>query len=105
MMSVNHEPLIWLWFLYREVHTSDVQNWSQQLLGHSSDYDSCTERWAEAHKTREELLEFLTCVSGVGTLLDHRRYEDYDADKNVDRYLNQPAVKVRPLHQPREQVS
>lgn len=26
---------------------------------------------------------------------DMRRYRDYDADKTVDRYLNQLAVKVR----------
>ena len=30
----------------------------------------------------------------MGTLLDPRRYRDYDADKNVERYLNQAAVKV-----------
>lgn len=52
------------------------------------------ENWDEAHRHREALLEYLTTVSGVGTLLDHRRYRDYDADKNVDRFLNQPEVKV-----------
>ena len=34
--------------------------------------------------------------SGVGTLEDMRRYRDYDADKTVDRYLNEPDVKVQP---------
>ena len=52
------------------------------------------ERWEEAHRHREALLEYITNCSGAGTLLDYRRYRDYDADKNVDRYLNQPEVKV-----------
>ncbi|CAL8469775.1 g9317 [Coccomyxa elongata] len=51
------------------------------------------ESWDEAHQQRETLLEFITQCSGAGTLLDYRRYKDYDADKNVDRYLNQPEVK------------
>lgn len=52
------------------------------------------EKWDEAHQHREALLEYITQCSGAGTLLDYRRYRDYDADKNVDRYLNQPEVKV-----------
>ncbi len=52
------------------------------------------ESWHEAHRSREALLEYITQCSGAGTLLDYRRYRDYDADKNVDRYLNQPEVKV-----------
>ncbi|KAK9907324.1 hypothetical protein WJX75_001489 [Coccomyxa subellipsoidea] len=51
------------------------------------------ERWEEAHRHREALLEYITNCSGAGTLLDYRRYRDYNADKNVDRYLNQPEVK------------
>ncbi|BDA47762.1 probable serine carboxypeptidase CPVL [Coccomyxa sp. Obi] len=51
------------------------------------------ESWDEAHQHREALLEYITQCSGAGTLLDYRRYRDYDADKNVDRYLNQPEVK------------
>ena len=39
----------------------------------------------------------ITKWSGVGTLEDFRRYRDYDADKLVDQYLNQPAVKVSML--------
>ena len=55
----------------------------------------CSERWEEAHAQREELMGSITRWSGVGTLEDFRRYRDYDADKLVDQYLNQPAVKVR----------
>ena len=52
------------------------------------------ERWADAHTLRQELLDYLTRVSGVGTLLDSRRFADYDAEKAVDRYLNLPHVQV-----------
>ena len=52
------------------------------------------ERWADAHTLRQELLDYLTRVSGVGTLLDSRRFVDYDAEKAVDRYLNLPHVQV-----------
>lgn len=45
------------------------------------------ESWDEAHRQREALLGYITHCSGAGTLLDYRRYRDYDADKNVDRYL------------------
>ncbi|CAK0783932.1 hypothetical protein CVIRNUC_007135 [Coccomyxa viridis] len=51
------------------------------------------ERWEEAHAQREELMGSIIRWSGVGTLEDFRRYRDYDADKLVDQYLNQPAVK------------
>ena len=54
----------------------------------------CSERWEEAHTQREELMGSIIEWSGVGTLEDFRRYRDYDADKLVDQYLNQPAVKV-----------
>ena len=57
----------------------------------------CSERWEEAHAQREELMGSITKWSGVGTLEDFRRYRDYDADKLVDQYLNQPAVKVSML--------
>lgn len=50
--------------------------------------------WKEAHAQREELMGCIMKWSGVGTLEDMRRFRDYDADKTVDRYLNQPAVKV-----------
>lgn len=51
--------------------------------------------WPEAHRQREVLLQYLTESSGVGTLLDHRRFRDYDADKNAERYCNQAPVKAR----------
>ena len=57
----------------------------------------CSERWEEAHAQREELMGSIIRWSGVGTLEDFRRYRDYDADKLVDQYLNQPAVKVSML--------
>ena len=51
--------------------------------------------WKEAHAQREELMSRIIEWSGVGTLEDMRRFRDYDADHLVDKYLNQPAVKVR----------
>ena len=56
--------------------------------------------WPEAHRQREALLQYLTDASGVGTLLDHRRFRDYDADKNAERYCNQAPVKVPSGHLP-----
>jgi vitellogenic carboxypeptidase-like protein len=50
--------------------------------------------FAAAHAARARLLTRLTAVSGVGTLLDTRRYEDYDAGKAVDQYLNLPEVRA-----------
>ncbi|KAL4420440.1 hypothetical protein ABPG75_010096 [Micractinium tetrahymenae] len=49
--------------------------------------------WDEAHALRNNLLEHIRASSGVATLLDMRRYEDYDAAHLVDCYLNLPAVK------------
>lgn len=49
--------------------------------------------WRRAHSARAALLERLSDVSGVGTLLDARRYEDYDSSKAVDQYFNIPAVR------------
>ena len=51
-------------------------------------------RFSAAHAARARLLERLTAASGVGTLLDARRYEDYDAGKAVDQYLNIPEVRA-----------
>jgi vitellogenic carboxypeptidase-like protein len=53
--------------------------------------------WPEAHRQREGLLQYITAASGVGTLLDHRRARDYDADHIAQRYLNQAPVKARAL--------
>ena len=53
-------------------------------------------RWKEAYAHREELMGQIIKWSGAGTLEDMRRYRDYDADKTVDRYLNEPDVKVQP---------
>lgn len=50
--------------------------------------------FSAAHAARARLLERLTAASGVGTLLDARRYEDYDAGNAVDQYLNIPAVRA-----------
>lgn len=44
--------------------------------------------FSAAHASRARLLARLSAVSGVGTLLDSRRYEDYDAGNAVDQYLN-----------------
>ena len=52
--------------------------------------------WKEAHELREALLEYITTSSGAGTLLDGRRYRNYDARANVDAFLNQDNVKVLP---------
>lgn len=49
--------------------------------------------YSAAHAARARLLARLTAASGVGTLLDTRRYEDYDAGKAVDQYLNIPEVR------------
>lgn len=54
----------------------------------------CTGQWEAAHRERSSLLSFLRRVSGVGTMFDVRRNTDYDAQDNVGRYLNQPAVRV-----------
>lgn len=50
--------------------------------------------WQDAHLKREALLKFLCNVSGVATLLDVRRIEDYDGAHMVDRYFNLPRVKA-----------
>ncbi len=41
------------------------------------------------------MLSYIAKASGAATLLDVRRWEDYDASKTVDAYLNQPHVKAR----------
>lgn len=50
--------------------------------------------WAAAHARREALLDYITRAGGLATLMDYRRTHDYDSDKLVDQYLNQPEVKV-----------
>ncbi|KXZ46405.1 hypothetical protein GPECTOR_44g8 [Gonium pectorale] len=50
-------------------------------------------KWTEAHDTREELRRFITNVTGLGTMFDTRRTEEYDPTKSVDRFLNLPEVK------------
>ena len=50
--------------------------------------------WQRASSHRGALLQHLQDVIGAGTLLDYRRRRDYDADKLVDKYLNQEEVKV-----------
>jgi hypothetical protein len=62
-----------------------------------------TGAWKEAHEQREALMARILEWSGVGTLEDMRRFRDYDADHLVDKFLNQPAVKVQdscthPIH-------
>lgn len=49
--------------------------------------------FSAAHAARARLLARLSAASGVGTLLDTRRYEDYDAGNAVDQYLNIPEVR------------
>ncbi|KAK9839984.1 hypothetical protein WJX74_001476 [Apatococcus lobatus] len=49
--------------------------------------------WASAHARREALLDYITRAGGLATLMDYRRTHDYDSDKLVDKYLNQPEVK------------
>lgn len=51
--------------------------------------------WDAAAKAREGLLEYLQGITGVGTLLDYRRREDYDSHHFVDKFLNLPEVKVK----------
>lgn len=51
-------------------------------------------KWRQAHELRGQLLSYLGNAAGAATLLDVTRYEEYDADKTVDRYLNQRHVKV-----------
>ena len=51
-------------------------------------------KWGAAHRRRGDLLGFIARAAGAATLLDVRRYEEYDADKMVDRFLNQANVKV-----------
>lgn len=53
-----------------------------------------TGKWAKAHEQRGELLGYIAKSAGAATLLDVTRYEDYDADKLVDAFLNQKHVKV-----------
>ncbi|EFN52655.1 hypothetical protein CHLNCDRAFT_58790 [Chlorella variabilis] len=50
-------------------------------------------RWEEAHGLRSGLLEHIRSSAGAATLLDMGRYEDYDAGKLVDCYLNLPEVQ------------
>ena len=52
------------------------------------------EDWASAAKAREGLLDYLQGITGIGTMLDYRRTEDYDSHHFVDKYLNQQQVKV-----------
>lgn len=52
------------------------------------------EKWGAAHRRRDDLLGFIARAAGATTLLDVGRYEQYDAAKRVDAYLNQPHVKV-----------
>lgn len=40
------------------------------------------------------MLDYITRAGGLATLMDYRRTHDYDSDKLVDQYLNQPEVKV-----------
>ncbi|GFR46980.1 hypothetical protein Agub_g8632, partial [Astrephomene gubernaculifera] len=50
-------------------------------------------KWAEAHQQREELRSFISNVTGLATMFDTRRTQDYDPNKTVDRFLNLPEVK------------
>lgn len=50
--------------------------------------------WAPAHATRAALLADLTSAAGLGTLLDVRRYDDYDARGDVPALLNRAAVRA-----------
>lgn len=59
-----------------------------------TDVECCTGLWASAHSRREALLDYITRAGGLATLMDYRRTQDYDSDKLVDQYLNQPEVKV-----------
>ena len=43
---------------------------------------------------RAAIIHFLKNCSGAGTMLDPRRYTDYDATDSVSRYLNLAPVKV-----------
>ncbi len=50
--------------------------------------------WAKAHSVREGLLAYIQQVSGVATLYDVRRTQEYDAENHVDRLVNLPKVKA-----------
>lgn len=52
-----------------------------------------TGEWEEAHTKRENLIKYLQDVTGAVTLLDIRRYSDYDGNKKVDAFLDMPWVK------------
>ncbi|GIL85802.1 hypothetical protein Vretimale_19534 [Volvox reticuliferus] len=50
-------------------------------------------KWLEAHEARESLRSFIANVTGLATMFDTRRTEEYDPTKTVDRFLNLPEVK------------
>ena len=54
----------------------------------------CTGNWSQASQQRQDIVDFLQNCSGVGTMLDVRRYSDYDANDTVSHYLNLAPVKV-----------
>ena len=49
--------------------------------------------WSAAHAARAALLADLTSSAGLGTMLDVRRYDDYDGGKDVPALLNRPRVR------------
>lgn len=50
--------------------------------------------WSAAHAARAALLADLTSAAGLGTMLDMRRYGDYDDEQNVPALLNRPRVRA-----------
>eukprot|EP00197_Chlamydomonas_leiostraca_P013626 CAMPEP_0202860512 /NCGR_PEP_ID=MMETSP1391-20130828/2179_1 /ASSEMBLY_ACC=CAM_ASM_000867 /TAXON_ID=1034604 /ORGANISM="Chlamydomonas leiostraca, Strain SAG 11-49" /LENGTH=416 /DNA_ID=CAMNT_0049539683 /DNA_START=7 /DNA_END=1253 /DNA_ORIENTATION=+ len=50
-------------------------------------------KWDEAHVRREALRAALVNASGLGTVFDTRRVNEYDPTQAVDRYLNLPEVR------------
>ncbi|KAG2487387.1 hypothetical protein HYH03_013956 [Edaphochlamys debaryana] len=50
-------------------------------------------QWVAAHTEREALRAFITNATGIATMFDTRRTEEYDPTKAVDRFLNLPEVK------------
>ncbi|GIL55967.1 hypothetical protein Vafri_11432 [Volvox africanus] len=50
-------------------------------------------KWLEAHSAREQLRSFIVNVTGLATMFDTRRTEEYDPNKAVDHFLNLPEVK------------
>ncbi|GLI71702.1 hypothetical protein VaNZ11_017008 [Volvox africanus] len=50
-------------------------------------------KWLEAHGAREQLRSFIVNVTGLATLFDTRKTEEYDPTKAVDHFLNLPEVK------------